>query len=165
MPDRPFEFDLPDADGVSHHYLVGYHNADEGLDVSLWLLAHSGAIATGLLPALKDAVSSLVSDSSGSVEALLDTDAGKAWGAITGALGSVDMAQVGEQWRNALLAPTAKPVLKSLFRHASRDNLDVGQRFQLVYQANYLEMYQTALKIIKANRFFPWPGTSPSAKG
>lgn len=165
MPDRPFEFDLSDAEGASHHYVCGYHNADEGLDVSLWLLAHSGAIATGLLPAIKDALSSLVSEGSGSVAGLLDSDAGKAWDAITGALGSVDMDQVGGQWRNALLAPTAKPILKSLFRHATRDGLDVGQRFQGVYTANYLEMYQAVVQIIVVNRFFPWPGTSPSVKG
>lgn len=165
MPDRPFEFDLTDADGVSHHYVVGYHNADEGLDVSLWLLAHSGAIATGLIPTLKDAISSLVADNPGSIASVLDADSGAAWEAITGALGSVDMDQVGGQWRNALLAPTAKPILKSLFRHAIRDNLDVGQRFQATYQANYLEMFQAAIRIIQVNRFFPWPGTSPTAKG
>ncbi len=165
MPDRPFEFDLLDADGVSHHYVCGYHNADEGLDVSLWLLAHSGAIATGLIPALKDAFGSLLEGTAGSVGDLLETDSVAAWAVVTGALGSVDMDQVGGQWRNALLAPTAKPILKSLFRHVVRDNLDVGQRFQVVYTANYLEMYQAAIKVIQVNRFFPWPGTSPTARG
>ena len=126
MPDRPFEFDATDAAGVSHRYVCGYHNADEGLDISLWLLAHAGGIATGLVPAIKDAVGALVEDG-GPVSSILDADASRAWSALSGALGSVSLEQIGSEWRKALLAPDAKTVLRAIFRHATRDGLGIAQ--------------------------------------
>lgn len=164
MPDRPYQFTLTDAEGKEHPYVVGYHSADEGIEISLWLLAHSGAIATGLVPAVRDAVASLIGDAD-KVSAVLDVDASTAWAALSGALGSVSLEAVGTEWRKALLSPEARAILKTLFRHATRDGLDVGQGFGRMYAANYLEMYQAAVAIIKANRFFPWPGTSPVAGG
>lgn len=156
MPDRPHEFDIKDAQGVPHHYVMGYHGFEDGADVSLWLIANCGSMVGTMLPALKQATSSLMQEA-GTVEALLSMDAGRAFEGLADALGSVPPEAFAAELRRSLAG--AKPMLRVIFKHAARDGLPVLANLDTIYRANFWEMYQAAFEIIKANRFFPLPST------
>lgn len=156
-------FTLNDADGKPHRYNVTPHPADEGVDLSLWFLAHLGGMVTGLLPALRGVLADLIGDQpAGTVSEVLDVtiDPAKILESLGRALGPDAGEAVARELRTALLSREAKPVLMGLFKYAIRDEAKVPTVFALAYQANYLEMWQAAWRIIGVNGFFGWRSTS-----
>lgn len=158
-------FTVPDADGVEHTYLVNAHPAEEGIDLSLWFLAHLGGLFSGLLPALVSGGRKLLEEGGGTVSGVLDDPnaAARLFGVLADALGPDAGATVAREIRTALLAPSAKPMLLALFKYARRDGNPII--FTRDFQANYLEMYRSAWAIVQVNGFFGWRGTSKPAAG
>jgi hypothetical protein len=145
---QPFEFTARDAQGAEHHYSCPYIPTEEGIDISLWLLANLGSLVSGILP---DIIGKLADGGS-----VADVDLGSAFS-------SESLTAAGSQWKAALLSPDARRILKILLRYGARDGAPLASAWQAAYQGNYGEMIIAAFEIIKANRFFSFPGMSPSA--
>lgn len=160
------EFDLIDADGNSHHYVVNLHPGMEGFRIVARLaelgaepiarLASQAMAAEGVLDALQLAVRG-------------DPAANAKLSAVSSKL---DFGAAAKELR-PLLADSPDLVMRIL-AHTQRDRALPGQPssmvafkgkdgqtwFDAAYAGNYGEMLAACWKVVALNRFFPWPATS-----
>jgi hypothetical protein len=154
------EFQLTDADGNLHDYLVTEHPAGDGTEIVFELLG------LGAPTALQLAGAALTSDDL--LRAILGVAGGAGFNADTGAaalaeLADIDFGKAGGEIQRAFgtgKAPMA--LVRKLVSRAWRDGQKVAEVYDQAYQANYWELAQLVGKIIAINRFFPVPPTSAS---
>jgi hypothetical protein len=139
-----FEFDVTDADGVSHHYISTFLPYQDGKRVSMWLLAHAGSLVASAIPALIGATGEEPKEGE---EASLD-------------LSPATMESAGKEIREALLNPEAERIIDLLLGQAARDGKSLRNFAGEAYRANYWERDVAVWEMIKANRFFPSLPTS-----
>lgn len=114
-----------------HDYIIGLHPAEEGMAISMALLAGAtGLVREALTPGVE-------------LEALIDSPSFA--GDVIDAIGAL------------LRDPAMAPLLRSLFAHTSRDGIDLGKSagFNAAYSGNYGEMYVAAVQIALGNGFLP----------
>ena len=126
LPVNP-TFELKDADGQPHTYLVVPHPPDEGQRI-LWTLMAGGveplaAAAGGLLA------------KGGTLAELMDQDLGDLFG-------DLDWASVGKGLKSTLVSGDMPGLTKQLMRHTLRDGRELADPavFAGAYQRNYWEM-------------------------
>lgn len=146
------EFEVADAEGVTHRYEVTPHGADEGFEISARLV-ELGA------PVILAALEPILAESDATVGGLLDVEAAELvrrlpLGDIAGKLGP-------------LVAAMPK-MRRQLLKNAARDGVMLSKdaAFNAAYQRNYGELFLAIGQIVVGNGFLPLPATSgPEAAG
>ena len=156
------QFQLTDANGKSHSYVVAEHPAGEGMELMYALLGLGAPAVLGLAgAALKS------SDMLGAViRALSGGDSGVSNTAEMGKLAAdLDFASVGAEIGKALGTGRAPDLTRRILSRTHRDgrNLGADGGIDLSYQANYAELLVAVWRVCTINRFFPVPSTSPSS--
>jgi hypothetical protein len=151
-------FQLTDAQGKSHNYVVVEHPAGEGMEIMYQLLSLGSPTVLGLVGAALNSTDLL-----GAVgRALRGGDSGIADKAALGRqLAGLDLASVGIEVGKALGAGTAPSLTRQVLSRVHRDThkLDPAT-FDRAFQANYWELLQLLWRVIAINRFFPVPAIS-----
>jgi hypothetical protein len=150
-------FQLADARGASHDYLVMEHPAGEGMAIMYELLALGAPTVLGLASAAlrsEELLRAIVEALSGDAPALGASDLGKM-------LAGLDLAGIGPEIERALGTGRAPSLTRKVLAHAFRDGKPLaGTGLDLAYQANYAELLTAVWKVCSINRFFPVPSTS-----
>lgn len=158
------QFELTDALGRSHSYLVMEHPAGEGMALMYELL---GLGAPGVLALAGAALKS--QEMAASIAGALAGEGGGVSAADVADLGrmlaDLDLEKLGGEIAKALGTGRAPALTRKLLARTHRngkslsDDLTFGQ----AYQANYAELLQAVWRVCSINRFFPVPSTSASS--
>ncbi len=178
MDDRPIDFELEDAHGQPHRYLLTLHGALAGRRIVFRLLALLGPSAGELLgsllkaepvaAALKQLAATGTKEkrdavAAGALADLLDGD-------LSALLGSLRAGDAAQRLAGAAaeLAAEDDRLVDELVMYAVRDDrkLSVAAEFDRAFRGNYVELLALLWRVVSENRFFPVPSTSstPSAK-
>jgi hypothetical protein len=153
-------FQLPDASGDLHQYLVIEHPAGEGMAVMYELLAMGSPTVLSLAAAAlksEDLIRSVVGAVSGDEAGLEMAELGKM-------LAGLDLSSVGPAIERALGTGKAPELTRQVLAHTFRDGKPLkGTGLDLAYQANYGELLQAVWRVCSINRFFPVPSTSSTS--
>jgi hypothetical protein len=155
------QFQLVDARGDAHDYVLTEHPAGEGMGVMYELLALGVPSTIGLLGAALQSRDLL--------GAVLDAVGGGtlAFGAdeLAKVFAEVDFSKVGPEIGRALGSGKAPALTRQIVSHAIRDGkrLRDDAAFGQAFQANYGELLKLVWKVCSINRFFPVSFTSPDA--
>jgi hypothetical protein len=158
------EFDLTDARGVSHHYVVTEHPGGAGISVMYRLLSlgaptvasiAAAALASERVVAL---VTEALADGDGDGASISADDVGE----IFKILAELDVSEVGAAIGAALGSKAAIPLTYDILAFTSRDNRPVKEVFDTAYQANWMELGRAVWAVCGYNRFLVGVGTSSS---
>ena len=151
-------FQLTDARGDPHDYLVAEHPAGDGMTILYELLGLGIPSVIGLIgAALK---------SEDLLGAVLDAVGGGKleFGAaqLSHALSEIDFSKVGPEIRIALGTGKAPALTRQILSRTHRDGkpLRDDAHFNLAFQANYGELLRLIWKVCSINRFFQGLSTS-----
>ncbi len=160
MSDQIVKFELPDASGVPHKYIVALTPAEKGMGVSMQLMGMVSASAFRslggiLLPALyRSMQGSSLTDLLDSKEALSD---------MLGAAQTADWGASGEAVGALLQSPrTVQFCRQTLLATVIRDGKSLATEpgaFDQAFTANYGELWSLLIKVIDINGFFALPST------
>jgi hypothetical protein len=139
-------FDLVDADGRPHTYLVTLHPAEEGARI-LWALLAVGGEPLGAV--LQSALGSVALEGA-TLESLLDTK--------LDTLAAVDWSKVGHDLANTIRQTDMTGLSRMILRHTVRDGAQLADStaFNLAFRGNYVELMQAVWRVIRVNRFLPF---------
>lgn len=159
------EFELTDADGNVHRYVVTVHPGREGMHI-VAKLAELGAEALGQLATQLAGVDGVLDVLKASVNN--DPEANTK---LQGVAKSLDLAGAARSLRPLIAA--SPELVKQLFKYVRRTGAPLPDGspgaavslaediwFSQAYQANYGELAAAVAKVVALNRFFPWPATS-----
>lgn len=154
------QFELADARGRSHTYVVAEHPAGEGMAIMFALLGLGAPTVVQLVSAAlasDDLIGAIVSALGKDAPDLGTSDLGRM-------LREVDFRAVAPELGRALAADSIPGLARRIVSRTHRDGQPLsGGAFELAYQANYGELLQAVWRICSINRFFPLPSTSESA--
>lgn len=141
------QFQIKDADGNPHEYIVGRHDADQGLRICFILMGHAAGALVPLLEPLLSGKTSLAS-----------VMGGKADDAFEG----VDLSKAAAEVKALLLDPSSIQLVRDIMVETTRDGkvLRNPAAFNEAYGANYGELLKALWKVVQHNRFFPLSATS-----
>jgi hypothetical protein len=152
------QFELLDARGQPHQYLVTEHPAGEGMAVMFELLAVGAPTVLGLAGAALKSEELL-----GAVLAALSDDTAElATSELGKMLAGLDLAAAGAELGRALGTGKAPELTRRILSRTIRDGQPVAKVLDLAYQANYGELLLAVWRVCAINRFFPVPSTSGS---
>lgn len=148
MSRAPVEFELYDADGNAHEYVITPHPASEALKL-VWAMIRAAAqpLARVLEGNIVQLYEAFTGEEDITIEALLeDLD--------------IDLADSAKDLFEVLFSTGEEWVTRELLNHTTRDAqpLKAGTRkgdfaFDMAYQANYGEMLEACYKSVQVNRF------------
>lgn len=147
-------FQLTDAQGQTHDYLVTEHPAGEGVEIFYQLMGLGAPTLTGLLGAAlkaEDLLGALFDALTSSDETARQLDTSD----LAKLLGDLNLEQVGQEIGRALGTGKAPALTRALLKHTHRDGQPLAKVFDRAYQANYWELMQLIWKVCQVNRFFP----------
>lgn len=152
-------FQLSDRSGAKHDYRVEPHPGGPGAVLALRVqslateplveVVHTLASAPGL-----QELASALKDGS-------DKDSGEllanAAGSLLGELGSLDLTAVSKALSAMLGAKDGLQLVKDILSRTYRDGkpLSEAMNFDAAYQANYWELQQAVIEVVRFNGFFP----------
>lgn len=158
------QFELTDARGQPHSYLVTEHPAGDGMEIMYALLAMGAPTVLSLAgAALK---------SEDLVRAMFHALSGEEGGIDLGGvselatmLAGLDLGSVGAELGRALGTGKAPDLTRKVLSRTLRDGQALAGKgaIDLAYQANYAELLTAVWKVSQINRFFPVPSTSSSS--
>lgn len=154
------EFDLTDADGNVHHYLVTVHPGRDGMAI-VAKFAELGAETLGQLATQFAGVDGVLDVLKASVRDEPGADA-----KLQAVVKTLDLAGAARSLRPLIAA--SPELVREILKNARRGAADGSDMrplsdsvwFSHAYQANYGELLQAVAKVVALNRFFPWPATS-----
>ena len=140
-------FQLEDADGNLHEYVVTRHGAERGMRICFQLLGHAAGAIVPLLEPLLSGDASL---------------AGIMKGEDAQALEGVDLSKAALEVKGLFLDSASIGLVKDILSETSRDGapLRIPTNFDAAYRGNYRELLEATWKVVVYNRFFPLPATS-----
>lgn len=154
------QFELTDAAGVAHAYLVTEHPGGEGMELMYALLGLGAPTVLGLAGAalkaedlLRAVIGALRGEGEGESQ---ESD----WSELAGLVAGIDFGTVGLELGKALGSGQAPALTKKLVSRVYRDGKPLATVFDRAYQANYIELLQLVWRVCAINRFFPVPSTS-----
>lgn len=159
------QFQLHDAAGVAHNYVVNEHPAGEGMELMYALLGLGAPAVLGLASAAlrsEDMLGAVMRALSGGDSGVADT--------VGQMAADLDLTTVGVEVGKALGSGRAPDLTRRILSRTYRDGRSLGgvggSGIDLAYQANYAELLVAVWRVCTINRFFPVPSTSQSsAKG
>ena len=141
---KPIEFQLTDADGELHRYVLTTHRAREGSALVLRLVDLGG-----------DALARVVEAVLSNQEVLAQLTEKGTDVELSALLEHFELRALMGDIRQALKSVDGAELLRELVRHCSRDGkaLGVDQHFDDAYRANYGELFAAAWRSVQENRF------------
>lgn len=159
------EFELTDAHGRVHRYMVTETPAGEGVEVMFAILSLGAPTVLGLAGAAVKS-ESMLGMISAALQGQVDGDTSDAdYAEVAQAAISLDLPAIGREIGMALASGKMPGITKKLIARVHRDSKALRDPavFDLAFQANYLELLTLLWKVCTINRFFPVPGTSESS--
>lgn len=145
-------FELTDADGNAHQYIVEPLPVMKGLRISKRIV---GALARGVLPALASNFEALYTSATSGIGDAEFT------GKLSDMLKDMDVrgaaADIG-----AVIEDFPEDLILRCFERVIRDDVSLKNTHAMeqAYNANYGELYQALIKIIAVNKFVPFGSKS-----
>ena len=161
-------FNLTDADGGTHAYIVAEHPGGEGMAIAFELLS------LGLPTVLRLAGAAMESDTflATAVRAVSGTSLqagseGDTLAELRSMLSGIDFGQAAEDVRVALGSGQAPALVRRILSRTYRDGkpLSSDASFDLAYTRNYMELLKAVWQVARINRFFPELSMSASGSG
>jgi len=162
----PTEIIVHDYAGNPHTYTVVLHKPSEGMQISYEMIRAGGPALPrliglvlsddGVLKKLADAAESLKSDDK-------NLDLADIVKLVSD---HVDLRAAGADLESVLASLDGPSLARRILSRSLRDGAALGNdtNFDTAYAGNYAEMWLAVVKIAQANRFFPVPTGSTSAK-
>jgi hypothetical protein len=150
-------FQLSDARGGLHDYVVTEHPAGDGMGIMYGLLELGAPTVLGLAGAAlksEDLLGAVLDAVGGGERDFGVSDLGRA-------LSGLDLSTVGPELARALGTGRAPALTRQVLAHTLRDGkrLRDDAQFNMAYQANYAELLTAVWRVCTINRFFPVPST------
>ena len=158
------KFQLTDAKGQPHTYIVNEHPAGEGMAIMFALVGLGAPTVLGLAGAAIQSerlLGAVVDVVRGKTDDETDDDD---WKDFAGMAVGLDLPSVGREVGLALATGKAPELTKKVLARTFRDGKPLLEVFDQAYQANYFELLEAVFRVCRINQFFPVPSTSGSSE-
>ena len=159
---QPVEFILTDGQDEAHEYTVTPHNASDGTALCVQILAAAGEPVGRLLSSNLDVLAQQLPQLIAAAQE--SEDDSELMAKLEGDLGGdsladldLDLSQAVRDVKAAIVEAGEAEFFRRLFKHTYRDGDPLGKKlvYDSAFQANYLELFQAAWKVVQVNGFLP----------